>query len=127
MSYPYAPVLKVQIGGVEKNAPRSKRFEAIIDSGASRCTFHSSIGEGIGLNVKTGYAEKTLGISGKESRIYLHDIYLYTPAGTLTIRAGFSEQLPVAGILGTDGFFQNFKVVFDPINHQCEIERIHQS
>lgn len=120
-------MLKVQIARAEKNALRSKRFEAIIDSGASRCVFHSSIGEGIGIDVKAGSVEEQIGITGKKSQSYLHDVYLYTPGGTLTIRAAFSEELPIAGILGMDGFFENFKILFDPINNQCEIERINRA
>jgi hypothetical protein len=120
-------VLKVQIARADKNAPRSKRFEAIIDSGASRCMFHVSIGEGIGLDVKAGPTQSAIGITGKRSQNYLHDICLYVAGAAVTIRAGFSEELPVAGILGMDGFFQYFKVAFDPIQNQCEIERIHRT
>jgi hypothetical protein len=126
-SYPYAPVLNVQIARPETNAPRSKRFEAIIDSGSSRCVFHGSIGEGIGLDVRSGSAASAVGITGKQSQNYLHDILLYVPGGAIKIRAAFSEELPVAGILGMDGFFQHFRVVFDPIRYQCEIERIHRT
>jgi hypothetical protein len=119
--------LTVQISLLEKNAPRTKRFEAYIDSGASRCLFHSSIGEAIGLDINAGRIEETIGVSGKKSRIYLHDICLHAPGGPIVIHAGFSDGLPCAGLLGMDGFFQHFRVVLDPIANECQLERVHKT
>jgi hypothetical protein len=118
-------VLNVQIARPAKNAPRTKRFEAIIDSGASRCLFHASVGEFIGLDIERGEVEDTLGINGT-SREYLHDIVIYLPGGSVNIRAGFSDQLPVAGLLGMNGFFEHFKVTFDPLGKACILERLYQ-
>jgi hypothetical protein len=115
--------LNVNIALPAHNAPRTKRFEAVIDSGASRCIFHASIGISIGLEIEKGVVEETLGISGI-SRTYLHDISLYAPGGILNIRAGFSEDLPIAGLLGMNGFFDHFRVVFDPTGQRCELERL---
>jgi hypothetical protein len=119
----YSAMLNVNIALPVENAPRTKRFEAVIDSGASRCIFHASIGRFIGLNIQSGTVEETLGISGV-SRTYLHDIALYAPGGIIRIVAGFSDDLPIAGLLGMNGFFDHFKVTFDPTSRRCEIERI---
>jgi hypothetical protein len=119
-------VLNVNIALQAKNAPRTKRFEAIIDSGASRCLFHSSIGRFLGLQIERGLVEDTSGINGI-ARTYLHDIALYLPGGVANIRAGFSDDLPLAGLLGMNGFFDRFKVVFDSTAQQCELERIFQA
>jgi hypothetical protein len=124
-AYPHAPVLNVQIARRDKNSPRSKRFEAFIDSGASRCIFHTDIGKAIGLDVDKGKTEDTIGVSGQKSTLYLHDINLHTPAGVVAITAGFSADLPCAGLLGMEGFFQHFKVIFEPAMKHCEIERFH--
>jgi hypothetical protein len=56
--------------------------------------------------------------------MYLHDISLYVPGGVIAIRAGFSSDLPVAGLLGMTGFFDNFKITFDAIGRHCELERL---
>ena len=56
--------------------------------------------------------------------MYLHDISLYVPGGIIAIRAGFSMDLPVAGLLGMTGFFDNFKITFDAIGRHCELERL---
>ena len=119
----YSAMLNVNIALPAKNAPRTKRFEAIIDSGASRCIFHASIGRFIGLEIQKGPLEETLGINGP-SRSYLHDIVLYAPGGIINIRAGFSDELPIAGLLGMNGFFDHFKVIFDPTGQRCEIARL---
>jgi len=45
----------------------------------------------------------------------------------VVIRAGFSDELPIAGILGMNGFFEHFRVIFDPTAQRCELERIFQA
>ena len=117
--------LNVSIALPAKNAPRTKRFEAIIDSGASRCMFHASIGRFIGLEIEEGEVEETAGIAGN-THTYLHDVILYIPGGQVVIRAAFSEELPTAGLLGMNGFFEHFKITFDPTEQRCELERLFQ-
>jgi hypothetical protein len=78
----------------------------------------------IGLDIETGEKEETLGISGKASTIYLHDISLYAPGGVIPVKAGFGAELPVAGLLGMKGFFEHFRITFDPISQTCELHRV---
>ena len=125
--FTFHAILHVNIALPEKNAPRSKRVEAIIDSGASRCIFHASLGRAIGLQIDKGEVEETRGVSGEVNKAYLHNIHLYAPGGIIPIRAAFSERLPVACILGMIGFFEHFKVTFDPTGQRVEIERIFQA
>jgi len=70
--------------------------------------------------------EETLGIAGP-SKVYLHEVSLYVPGGVIAIVAGFTEQLPVAAVLGMNGFFDTFKVVFDPSARRCELQRMFQT
>jgi hypothetical protein len=125
-SYVYSVTLDVQIGLPSLNAPRTKRFEAVIDSGATRCLFHADFASHLGLDLKAGEIEITQGIGGSEN-IYLHQIALYIPGGPIITKVGFKENLPVAGLLGMRGFFEFFKVSFDPDLKICEIERIHRT
>jgi hypothetical protein len=122
----YSAVMDVQIALTSPNAPRTKRFEAIIDSGATRCLFHSDFASHLGLDLAAGELEITQGIGGSES-VYLHDITLYIPGGPVKIKAGFKDNLPVAGLLGMNGFFEFFKVSFDPAAKICEIDRIYKA
>jgi hypothetical protein len=50
--FSYRAVLPVYISFPQKNAVRSKKIEAIIDSGANDCIFHASVGEHLGFDVK---------------------------------------------------------------------------
>jgi hypothetical protein len=122
----YAATVPVNIALPAKNSPRSKRFDAIIDSGASQCIFHASIGRAIGLEIEKGEKVSTNGIQGP-APVYLHDISLYAPGGIIFTRAGFSDELPIAGLLGMEGFFQNFRITFDPTTLRVELERLYHS
>jgi hypothetical protein len=123
-------VLRVQIANPAKHSPPTKTFEAIIDSGASECIFHSSIGKGIGLSIERGEQSQTQGVSGQLTTVYMHRVSLYVPGGhVLQIKASFSDEIPVAGILGISGFFENFKITFDPSSTPpgFELERIYRA
>jgi hypothetical protein len=105
------------------NAPRTERIEALIDSGSTRCLFHADIGRFLGLEIAAGAKEETLGISGVDT-IYLHNIVLYIPGGAVMIEAGFKENLPLAGLLGMQGFFEHFVITFDHNALACDLQRI---
>lgn len=121
--FAYSAVLNVNLALPARNSPRSKRFEALIDSGASRCIFHTSIGKALGLDIEKGDPENTLGVNGI-SRVYVHNVSLYAPSGIIAIRAGFSHELPLAGLLGMNGFFEQFRVLFDPTFEGFELDRV---
>lgn len=97
--------------------------KAIFDSGASRCLFHSDLATHLGIDYTTCPTETTTGIGGNETT-YLHDLSLYIPGGPITIKAGFKQALPVAGLLGMNGFFAHFKIVFDGPAESCTLERV---
>ena len=122
----YAATVLVNIALPTENSPRSKRFEAIIDSGASQCIFHASIGRAIGLEIEKGKLVTTNSIEGP-TQIYLHDISLYAPGGIVPAYAGFSDALPLAGLLGMTGFFEYFQITFDPTALRVELERIYKA
>ena len=120
------PALPVQISNLAKHSQPTKRFEAIIDSGASRCIFHTSIGRAIGFDIERGRKEDTTGVSGGPTTIYVHNVGLYVPGGMVRIEAGFSDSLPIAGLLGRVGFFEHFKITFDPASDPpgFDLERV---
>lgn len=63
-----------------------------------------------------------MGIGGSES-VYLREVLLYIPGGPVVITAGFKKGLPLAGLLGMNGFFEHFRVTFDTVSKVCELER----
>jgi len=119
----YAAVLPVQIALPDPLAPRTRRIEAIIDSGAGRCLFHAAFAAALGLDLKAGEREILNGIGGQEET-WLHDIALHTYGGPIPIRAGFKENLPIAALLGMNGFFEHFLVRFDGALQQCTLDRL---
>lgn len=125
-NYLYSARLLVSVALPDERAPRTKRFETIVDSGASRCMFNADIGRYIGLDVESGDLEETQGISGLEDA-YVHEIALYVPGGPVTTKAAFVENLPVPGLLGMCGFFENFIVTFNQSELLFEIERIYHA
>jgi hypothetical protein len=122
----YSAILPVNIALPHKNAPRSKRFEAIIDSGASICQFQSAIGRALGLDIEKGESKDVMGISGP-SQMYLHEVSLYIPGGPVNAKVGFSNDLPVLGLLGINGFFEHFNITFDAAALRCVLERLYQA
>jgi hypothetical protein len=101
----------------------------LIDSGASRCIFHSNLGRAIGLDIPSGEVEETVGVSGQPTITYLHSVSLYVAGHIIKIKAGFTDQLPLAGLLGRRGFFEHFRITFDPSAEPpgFELERIHKA
>jgi len=125
----WCPVFSAKIANPRKHSPPSKRFEAWIDTGASRCIFHAQIGESLGFDIRKGKEEKTQGVSGQLTTIYLHQVSLYIPGGIIGITAGFCYELPLAGLLGRRGFLDQFKFTFDPSTNppEYELERINKA
>ena len=115
--------MDVQIARAAANAPRTTRFEALIDSGAARCLFHASFAAAIGVDLKAGEMEILNGIGGPETT-WLHEITLYVYGGPVKIRAGFKESLPLAALLGMNGFFEHFNVTFEGAAKRCILDRI---
>ena len=120
----YYAVLRVHVARPDPRAPRSKTIEAIVDSGATRTTFHAQIGRALGFDIEKGELEEPIGITGKAAKTYVHDIALYAPGGVIQTKAAFSDELPCAGLLGMRGFFEHFKVTFDSAANELVLERI---
>lgn len=109
---------------------KSKRVDALIDSGAFTTYFHSDVGRAVGLKVETGEVGELHGIvAGAVAKVYYHNVRLCLAEHMVLIKAGFYDKLGCAGILGRHGFFEHFSVTFDPSNVPpgLEITRIHRA
>ena len=88
----------------------------------------ADVGEYLGIDIKKGIADTIGGLSqGMAEPVFYHKVNLYVESDwVVDITAGFVKKLSVAGILGRNGFFDNFKVRFDQSMHPpiVEIERI---
>ena len=121
----WRPILTVQI--ICGHA-KSKRFDAVVDTGSDYCLFHANIGAAIGIKIDQG-PEGDLGgvVGGPRAKVYYHNVKLVVATEIVDIKAGFSWDL-TENLLGQFGFFENFMVTF---NHEFtapyfELQRIHR-
>jgi hypothetical protein len=121
----WLPLLNVRVGINHKQTPR---IPAVADSGSQCCLFRADLAEYLGIDLKRGIEGTMGGLShGMREPVFYHKVKLYVESDwIIDVTAGFIKKLSVAGILGRNGFFDNFKVKFDqsmtpPI---VEIEKI---
>lgn len=121
------PLIRVSLG--KKHAQRTRPFEAMVDSGAADCMFHASIAAAIGIRLDSGRREQRTGISGARGDVWVHTVKLYVGLDLFSIDAAFSPELPLAGLLGRSGFFEHYRVTFDPAPDppELEIERVYRA
>jgi hypothetical protein len=115
----YYPFINVSVG--KKRAQRTRPFEALVDSGASDCMFPIALAAAIGIKVESGRQEDRTGIGGAQI-VWVHPVQLYVGADIIDINAAFAKTLPVAGILGRAGFFEHFRITFDPSGNPPGLE-----
>lgn len=91
------------------------RLEALIDSGADFTVFHSEVAQALNIVWKKGIPHVFYGITGSKGTVYFHSLSFKIGKWTKKISCGFSNDLSEEsyGILGQEGFFENFKIAFD--------------
>jgi hypothetical protein len=99
---------------------------ALIDSGADTCLFHASIGRVLGIDVRSGKEESVKSLSSQPMPIYIHTVQLILrgePA--IDIEVGFIESdfLADGGLLGQQGFFDEFDIRFQRWQDSIHITR----
>ena len=122
----YYPLLRVSLS--KRHGPKSRPFEAMVDSGSADCIFHSSVASAIGIKLESGRKEIRTGIGGPQD-VWIHPIQLWFSANMLSIEGAFTKELPFAGLLGRSGFFEHYRITFDPsaVPSEMELERIHRA
>jgi hypothetical protein len=99
------------------------RLEALIDSGADFCVFHSEIADVLGIRWNKGHAHNFVGITGEKGKVYFHQVRIKIGNWGKSMTCGFSQDLSEYsyGILGQEGFFENFGVHFSLKNESITI------
>ncbi|OQX52329.1 MAG: hypothetical protein B5M53_08910 [Candidatus Cloacimonas sp. 4484_209] len=110
------PVIPIEI----INSSKSVTLYALIDSGSDYCIFHGSIGEQIGIDVKSGVPQEIIGIKNQPIKVYFHEVSLiiggYKSQCNVGFAPEFDQTVPYA-ILGQLGFFSRYIVT---LNYQKE-------
>lgn len=111
--FDWLPILPIQ---VSRGSVVTSAFEAILDSGAFGCLFHADIAAAVGIgDITTGTLKISGGVvKGAEMRTYGHEVRLVLGSDSFKIEAYFSNDLPIAALLGRHGFFDRYVVTFDP-------------
>ena len=103
----------------------SVRYDALIDSGADFCIFDASLGESLGLDIRSGTEIAFGGIQQRGgATAYLHHLQIAVGGHGYTTIVGFSFDIATHGygILGQKGFFDMFLVKFDLIKEEIELK-----
>jgi hypothetical protein len=107
----FYPLIRVSVG--KKRARRTRPFEALVDSGASDCIFHEMVATAIDIKLESGNREQRNGV-GVAQDVWVHSVQLFVGDQILEIEAAFAKELLIAGVLGRSGFFEHFRITFDP-------------
>jgi len=99
--------------------------DALIDSGADDCIFSAEIGEAIGLKITQGKKNQYMGVSGKSVDVYFHRINIEIGGHKFdNSYIGFSFHTGFkGGLLGQEGFFNLFKIIFNLPKEEIELRR----
>ena len=116
------PVIEIKL----KSNKNSFLYEALVDSGADICLFHSEVGEALGLDVTKGKRCEAFGVGGKASLYYLHTIEIEVGGWIHKAEVGFMPDVAGRvisyGLVGQKGFFENFIVKFDLPKEEIELK-----
>jgi hypothetical protein len=126
--FDWLPILPVQVG---RSTNLTSPFEAIVDSGSFDCLFHADIARAVGIKDITTGVLKTSGgvVGGAQMQTYGHEVRLIVGSDNFKIEAYFAENLPIAALLGRNGFFDKYIVTFDPqgATPGFDLTRVHQT
>lgn len=94
---------------------KSVEYQALIDSGADFCIFHTEMAEILGIPVSEGKKLTFFGTGGTPQTAYFHNIQMEFGGSLMDLYCGFSSDMTSLpyGILGQTGFFDKFKIEFD--------------
>ena len=116
------PIIPVTLSSSNKRVT----VAALIDSCSELCLFHSSIARALGLDLKSGREDRIKGIALDEIPTYLHKVSLTLRSEKpIEVEVGFLELdlLPDGGLLGQDGFFDQFDIRFQRWQNAIHIVR----
>lgn len=116
--YTLHPLIQVSL----RYGHRAVDLRALIDSGAADCLFHRSIGEALGIDVESGKPKDYTGIARQSVVGYVHQIELRVQGMSewVKIQAAFIDD-QVIPLLGQEGFFDSFQVVFERYRGRFEV------
>jgi predicted aspartyl protease len=114
----YFPVVSIVflIGG------KRIRSQALVDSGATISIFSEEVAETLGIEIEKG--KKTI-LGGVGGRIvgYIHKVRIRVAGKEFLCPIVFSREYLVSfNLLGRDGFFRRFRIIFEEKQNRLRLE-----
>lgn len=101
---------------------RTTKIFALVDSGATICIFKPEVAKVLGLKIETGKPTYLGGVGGR-IKGYIHQLEIDIAGKSLKAPVVFSYEYNVSlNLLGRDGIFKNFKILFDEKNLMIEFK-----
>ncbi len=99
------------------------KLYALIDSGATISLFHVSIANDAGIDLKDAEKEYLAGVGGYILAYVKKEVELEVEGlGRLKVPIAFTEYIPSdLAILGRQGFFENFEIIFREWRRELEL------
>ena len=117
-------LLKPLITVVLRYQDKKQKLFTLVDSGADVCLFPKDVADILGIDIKNGAMVFITGIGGGQIPFYFHEVEILLGEYQVKTKVGFSNShIGVSGILGQQGFFDNFIVSFDYRNRFIEITK----
>lgn len=114
----YYPVVHFNIS----NEDRTYHVHCLIDSGASISIFNQEVAEILGIKIENGKKEYMGGVGGR-IKGYIHEIEFEIIGEKIKAPVVFSREFLVSyNLLGREGVFPHFKILFDEEDLKVGIE-----
>lgn len=99
-----------------------KEYFALIDSGATISIFRPEVADSLGIDIEKG-TEIYLGGVGGRIKGFIHKVNVEIAGKKLKIPVVFSNEYHVSlNLLGREGFFVEFKIIFEEKKKQLRLE-----
>ena len=95
---------------------------ALIDSGATTSIFRPEVAEGLGIKIEEGEEVNLSGVGGR-IKGYIHNLTIEAAEKRFRCPIIFSYEYTVSlNLLGREGFFKKFVVIFDEKKKEVRLE-----
>ena len=116
----YLPLLTIVVRHQEKK----RKLLALVDSGADACLFPRDVAEILGIDVEAGRRANLTGIGGNRIPFFFHEIEILFDRYQVRTQAGFAKgSIGATGLLGQEGFFDQFTISFNLQNGLFEVRK----
>ena len=101
---------------------RNVKTYALVDSGSTISVFRNEIAEDLTIIIQNGKEQMLQSASGL-IKVYVHTLTVDIDGKRFEMKIGFSNELVSSfNILGRDGFFDRFRIVFDETHRKISLE-----